>query len=260
MFHVLLLPMARYFIELAYNGSAYHGWQRQPNGISVQETLENALALILGLPGISLTGAGRTDTGVHARQMFAHFDVEKPFSVAPEILPYRLNRFLPPDIVVYSVKPVHADAHARFDAVSRRYEYHITRKKNPFLTGYAWELHRTLDTAALEKAAEMIGGFTDFSAFSKAHAAHKTPFCQVSDSHWEFRGDLWIYHIAADRFLRNMVRAITGTLIEISEGKLPLDDLPQLVASGDRKLAGESAPAHGLYLVEVAYPEGYFGE
>jgi tRNA pseudouridine38-40 synthase len=241
----------RYFIEFAYKGSNYHGWQYQPNASSVQETLTQALSLMLREP-IELTGAGRTDTGVHARQMFAHFDSEVPI-VFPDLIK-KLNAYLPKDIAVWDFYTVAPDAHARFDATKRTYEYHIHRRKDAFECHNSWLFTHSLDIDQMNDACKLLLNHTDFECFSKLHTDVKTFFCKLTHAEWTSHSDRWIFTISADRFLRNMVRAIVGTLIDVGTGKTSLTDLEQILASKNRSKAGFSVPAHGLYLTEVHYP------
>lgn len=252
--------MQRIFLHIAFHGGNYHGWQRQPNGISVQEVMEESLGLLLRSP-ISVTGCGRTDTGVHARNFYLHLDVEKPLSlVETEQLAYRLNRMLPADIAVYRAFPVRPELHARFSAISRTYIYYISRTKNPFFQDTAWEFTGELDIVAMNDAAELLVTTTDFSCFSKAHTQVKTNVCKVSEAFWEEKDGLLVFRISADRFLRNMVRAIVGTLMEVGKGRMRKEGLRQLLAEGNRSAAGESVAAKGLFLEDVRYPEGSFLE
>jgi len=248
----LKIELLRYFIEIAYNGKAYCGWQNQPNALSVQEVLEKALSTLLG-ETISVTGAGRTDAGVHAKQLFAHFDVAPIMNT--EQLCHRLNSFLPKDISVPSLFAVQADAHARFDATAREYEYHIALKKDPFLEGLAYQVFLLPNVERMNEAAKVLFEYEDFQCFSRSNTDVKTYYCSITKAHWEKRGDTLVFTIAANRFLRNMVRAIVGTLLEIGYGKLTLDDFKAIIESKNRSNAGASAPAHGLYLTKVIYPE-----
>lgn len=241
----------RYFVQLSYFGKNYHGWQVQPNAPSVQETLNKAMTLVFDEP-VHLVGAGRTDTGVHARQMWAHFDVEKEI---PENALHRLNGFLPHDIALQAFVKVSGTAHARFDAVSRAYQYHLYRHKDPFAHEYGWQVHAPLDLALMGEATEYLFRYSDFSCFSKSRTQTKTNLCEVKEAFWEVEGERLVFHITADRFLRNMVRAIVGTLVEIGTGKRPVEDMARVIESKNRGEAGESAPARGLYLTEVKYPK-----
>ena len=244
--------MQRYLIEIMYDGTNYHGWQVQPNSITVQEQLEMALSTVLSHK-ISVMGAGRTDTGVHAKQFFAHFDCNSELINANTA--YRLNSFLPNDICVKSVVEVKNDAHARFDATSRTYEYIIHHTRNPFEVGRAYFLHHSLDLDLMNNAAQRLFDYIDFTSFSKLHTQTKTNNCTIQKAIWETRGDLIVFTIEADRFLRNMVRAIVGTLLDVGLGKITLDDFVQIIESKDRSKAGASVPAHALYLTEVKYPK-----
>ena len=240
----------RYFIKLAYNGTHYHGWQYQPNASSVQETLNKALSVILNTE-IDIMGAGRTDTGVHAREMFAHFDTVEISDT--EILVHKLNSFLPKDIVVYQIIPVHDSAHARFDAKKRTYEYHIHTFKDAFLNDQSWYCHHKLDVSKMNEAAKLLLNHTDFQCFSKVNTDVNTFNCDVTEANWEVHGDKLIFTISADRFLRNMVRAIVGTLVNVGIGKITVADFKAVIESKKRSEAGFSVPAHGLYLTEIKY-------
>ena len=243
----------RYFVELAYNGKAYHGWQNQPNAISVQQVLENALTTLLAEP-ISITGAGRTDTGVHATQMFAHFDTEANFD--EENLVYRLNAFLPSDISIQSIFKVKPEAHARFDANSRSYLYRISLEKNVFNTDFAYFFRAKMDLEAMNKACKILFEYHDFQCFSKSNTDVKTYNCRITEAGWKQEENELHFTITADRFLRNMVRAIVGTMIEIGMEKVSVSDLHNVIKSKDRSNAGYSVPAHGLYLTKIEYPKG----
>jgi tRNA pseudouridine38-40 synthase len=246
----------RYFLKMAYDGTAYNGWQIQPNGISVQEVTEKALAICLGTR-TGITGAGRTDTGVHAREMFAHFDIERKLTAREtEQCVWKLNNLLPSDIVISAVIPVHKEAHARYDALSRSYEYHILRRKDPFREPFAWYWQGKLDVEPMNRAAMQILGVHDFQCFSKVHTDVKHYLCNVMESRWQEEEGELVYTIRANRFLRNMVRAIVGTLFDIGRGKLGEDDLAGILESRNRSNAGASVPAKGLTLVGIEYPEG----
>jgi len=248
---------SRYFIDCAYDGSKYNGWQIQPNGIGVQQVIEEALQTIFREP-CPITGSGRTDTGVHARQQIAHVDLTIPSGMTLETCAYKLNSILPPDISIQSIRPVKKTAHARFDAIRRTYKYYIRFRKDPFERQYHYFFKGLLDLSAMQKAAGFIKLHEDFSSFCKSHAASKTPFCKIEHSEISVFEDGIIYTIAADRFLRNMVRAITGTLIEIGKGMIKAEEINRIIQEKDRKSAGFSAPAHGLFLYSVAYlPEIY---
>ncbi len=243
--------MQRYFITFAYDGTAYHGWQIQPNGNSVQEELQKALSTILR-ENIEVVGAGRTDAGVHARRMTAHFETEADFDCAQ--LAYKLNRLVPRDIAVYDVYPVDADMHARFSATLRTYHYYIHTRKNPFLRHYSCELHYQLDFDLMNQAAARLLAVDDFGAFCKAHADVKTTLCNVTEAVWvRDSDDAWHFRISANRFLRNMVRAVVGTLIEVGRHRMTLQQFDDVVASGSRSNAGESMPGNALFLEDVKY-------
>lgn len=244
----------RYFIQLSFNGKAYHGWQRQDNSITVQEVLEEGLRLIFGEP-TALTGAGRTDTGVHATNFVAHFELSLMLS-EDELAKrkYKLNSYLPGDIYVFNIWSVDKYAHARFDAISRTYEYVITTRKDPFRQDAAWYVYHKLDVGLMNKAAHVLLDYIDFTSFSKLHTQVKTNNCKIFEAHWEEEGALIVFKIRADRFLRNMVRAIVGTLVDIGRGKIDIDELHRIIQAKDRSEAGLSVPAHGLYLVDIKYP------
>ena len=241
----------RYFIHLAYHGTAYHGWQIQPNAASVQETLNKAFSVLLQSE-MNLMGAGRTDTGVHAREMYAHFDTDTTFDIPT--LVHKLNSFLPKDIAIYDIIPVHDDAHTRFDATKRTYEYHIHQCKNPFLDELSWYFHQTLDINLMNQAAQILQNYTDFECFSKVNTDVNTFDCTIFEAHWK-RGENYqlVFTISANRFLRNMVRSIVGTLINVGLHKITLDDFTKIIESKSREKAGFSVPAHGLYLTKIEY-------
>ncbi len=246
----------RYFLELAYNGLNYHGWQIQPNAISVQEVLNSCIGKMLR-EEINVVGCGRTDTGVHASYFVAHFD-----SVHEDIdsnqFCYKLNRFLPKDIAVYSLKKVNDDLHSRFSAISRTYEYHLITKKSPFVFDYALLSSVELDFERMNEAAATLYDYIDFTSFSKLHTDVKTNNCKVTFAQWEFKNDKWIFTISADRFLRNMVRAIVGTLLEVGKGKLSIQGFKDIIEAKKRAKAGTSVPAHALFLIDVKYPDSDF--
>lgn len=243
--------MKRYFLHLAYNGAKYHGWQIQPDAISVQEELEKCLSFKLG-EKICVTGCGRTDTGVHARNFYAHFDTEKTLNNCEDFV-YRLNVFLPNDIVVYKCWEVDADFHARFDAKSRTYHYYITRTKNPFHTNDAFYCYGKLDVELMQKAANILFEYTDFTSFSKLHTQVKTNNCKIMEARFYEDDELLVFEIKADRFLRNMVRAVVGTLLEVGKGKLTLQQFRDVIENKNRCSAGTSMPAHALFLEKVEY-------
>lgn len=241
----------RYFIEFSYNGKNYFGYQIQPKDISVQEELEKALSTILREP-IKTTGAGRTDTGVHAKKMYAHFDTEKDLG---DNLVYKLNSFLTSDIAVHRIFDVPNDLHARFDATYRTYNYFISLKKNPFNQDFCWQFkkEKPLDLEAMNKAAKILFEYNDFGSFAKVGADNKTNICKIYIAEWTQEGELLKFTISADRFLRNMVRAIVGTLVDVGTGKLKVEDMHQIINDQNRGSAGTSAPAQGLFLVDVGY-------
>lgn len=243
--------LLRYFIELSYNGKAYHGWQNQPDAISVQQVVEEALTVLLKKK-IAIVGAGRTDAGVHALKMFAHFDFDLTF---PENLIFKLNSYLPKDIAIQAIVAVKPDSHARFNAVSRTYHYRIAIQKNPFSYDHAYDLHKSLDLELMNKACNILLQYNDFQCFSKSNTDVKTYYCDIMQADWQMEESELIFTIKADRFLRNMVRAIVGTLINIGLKKIPLQSLHEIVQSKDRRNAGYSVPAHGLYLIDIEYPE-----
>ncbi|PZO30942.1 MAG: tRNA pseudouridine(38-40) synthase TruA [Flavobacteriaceae bacterium] len=241
----------RYFIKLAYKGTNYFGWQYQPDAISVQETLNKALSTLLKT-NIDILGAGRTDSGVHAKEMFAHFDYETEIDI--EKLVYKLNSFLPKDIAIFDLIKVHDEAHARFDATKRTYEYHIHTKKNAFKSDDSWYYSLPLDVAKMNEACKILFEYIDFECFSKTNTDVNTFNCKIFEANWQQNEDKLVFIIAADRFLRNMVRAIVGTMINIGSGKVSLYDFRQIIESKNRSKAGFSVPAHGLYLTKIEYP------
>ena len=246
--------MQRYFIYLCYDGTRYHGWQIQPNGISVQEELQSCLSVLLRKP-VEITGAGRTDAGVHARLMVAHFDVEDVSDEAQ--LTYRLNRMLPRDIAVSRIEKVAGDLHARFSATSRTYHYFIHIGRDPFLRHYSLEMPSQLDFNRMNEAARLLLEVKDFEAFCKAGTDAKTTLCDVTQARWELMedGDVkrWRFVITANRFLRNMVRAVVGTLVDVGRGKISMEEFRQVIASGNRSNAGESMPGNALFLWDIQY-------
>lgn len=247
----------RYFIKFSYLGATFHGWQSQPNAVSVQQTLEEAMATILRVP-VPVTGAGRTDTGVNARVMYAHFDTEAPIADTRRFL-QGLNRLCGPAIALHELIPVHSDAHARFDASLRTYRYFVTFEKSPFLAPLSWHSPSPLDMDAMNRGAEVLLRTDDFTSFAKLHSDTKTNICRVSEARW----DIWtndygtpgiVFTISADRFLRNMVRAVVGTLVDMGRGKLSLDGLRDIIDRRDRCSAGTSMPPQALFLWDIAYP------
>jgi tRNA pseudouridine38-40 synthase len=240
----------RYFIKFSYNGTHYHGWQIQPNAVSVQEILNKSLSTILN-SHIDCMGAGRTDTGVHAREMFAHFDFEIQINIPNTI--HKLNSFLPKDIVISDIINVHNDAHARFDAKKRTYEYHINTFKNAFLFDKSWYYPQKLDLELMNQASQILLKHTDFQAFSKVHTDVNTFDCKIFEAFWSQENNQIIFTISADRFLRNMVRAIVGTLIFVGLNKISLSEFNKIIESKNRNNAGFSVPAHGLFLTKIEY-------
>lgn len=246
----------RYFIYLEFDGSAYSGWQIQPHSPSVQQTLEEALALFLR-QNVSVTGAGRTDAGVHASEMVAHFDLDEPQDCG--WMRGKLNGILPQDIAVHRIVSVKADAHARFDATARTYKYYVTLNKSAFNRNYSWFLPNEPDFEMMNRAAEILMKTVDFTSFSKLHTDTRTNDCHVTEAGWEMLPDgRWVFTITADRFLRNMVRAIVGTLMEVGRGRLTIDGFQRIIDSKDRCSAGDSAPAQGLFLYKIVYPDNLF--
>lgn len=252
---VSILKIMRYFIELAYNGKNYHGWQIQPEAITVQGVLEKALSVILR-EEIQVVGAGRTDAGVHAKQLYVHVDLNEIEDVKK--LKFKLNSFLPKDISIQQIRIVNEDAHARFHAVEREYEYYISLEKNPFTEDFAHVLYHTPNMELMNEAANTLLHYKDFQCFSRSNTDVKTYNCDVIKAYWKKEGSQLVFTIAADRFLRNMVRAIVGTLLEVGFQKISLQDFEDIIKSKDRKKAGTSAPAKGLYLTKVIYPEEIF--
>ncbi len=246
----------RHFLQLSYDGTAYHGWQIQPNADTVQARLDSALSTLLRQP-IHSVGAGRTDTGVHAKMMVAHFDSPGGFDEAD--LCRRLTRMLPSDIAVAQIVRVPDDAHARFDAIRRTYHYDILLQKNPFRRHFATRIHYALQFEQMNTAAALLLGTHDFSSFCKSGTQTKTNRCTVYEARWmPIESGMYRFRISADRFLRNMVRAIVGTLFTVGNGRLTIADFQRVLSAADRGAAGESAPAEGLSLVEVAYPTELF--
>lgn len=244
----------RYFLYLSYNGTAYHGWQIQPNGVSVQEVLTKAVATLLQ-EKVEITGAGRTDTGVHAKLMVAHFDTES--NITKNFIS-KLNSILPQDIAVSEIRQVLPESHARFDAVLRRYEYVVTTEKNVFEQEFAVKVS-SLDFQKMNEAAVLLKNYTDFTSFSKLHTDVKTNNCKIYQAIWQqVAPEKWVFTIEADRFLRNMVRAIVGTLFEVGKGKLTIEHFCEIIEAKDRCSAGSSVPAKGLFLVGIQYPDTIF--
>ncbi|MFP4664594.1 MAG: tRNA pseudouridine(38-40) synthase TruA [Bacteroidales bacterium] len=243
--------MHRYFMEIAYDGRNYHGWQIQPNAKTVQEVLEEALSRLSG-SAISVTGCGRTDTGVHATSFFLHFDMAEKIDDSDK-LQYRLNGILPRDIAVYRIFPVAANAHARFDAISRSYRYLLHQVKNPFLRDRSWYHPVPLDINAMNLACTFLYDYKDFTSFSKLHTDTKTNDCKIIHAGWKYDDNQLIFEISADRFLRNMVRSIVGSLTDIGKGRYEASHMKTIIQAKDRSAAGQSVPAHALYLDRIVY-------
>ena len=244
--------MPRYFIRLAYNGTPYHGWQKQQNAYSVQQELEHALSTIIN-DKIAITGSGRTDTGVHAERQVAHFDTYK--ELKPAVLVEKLNGLLPMSIAIESCWEVAPVAHARFDAVYRSYAYYLHNQKTPFLEGFSYFYRPHLNLEAMNHAAESLLGRQDFKSFSKVKTEVNHFECEILEAYWENRNKQLVFHVKANRFLRGMVRALVGTLIEVGRDKIDILTFERIIAARDRKVAGRAVPPHGLYLTEVAYPQ-----
>ena len=243
----------RYFIHLAYRGAKFHGWQSQPNAISVQSVIEEALTKVMREP-IKIVGAGRTDAGVNAHSMVAHFDASQPIANV-EGLVRGLNSLIGQDIAIYSITPVHDDAHARFDATARTYHYYAHSSKSPFCYELSWQAPASLDYEKMNEAAKILLEIDDFTSFAKLHADNKTNICRVTEARWESLGDgRWVFIITADRFLRNMVRAVVGTLVDVGRGKISIDDFRRIIDEKNRCSAGTSMPGHALFLWDVKYP------
>ena len=251
------MPVQRYFIEMAYLGTHYNGWQTQPNAITVQEELEKALTTLLK-EEVKVTGAGRTDTGVHARFFVSHFDSELDGLNRDYDFLYSLNEVLPRDITVKEIVAVTPDAHARFSALSRTYQYIIARTKDPFTIQTAWHYKGALDIERMKLATDYLSNYTDFSSFCKAGSDVKTFDCKVFAAYWEARDNYMFFTIRADRFLRNMVRAIVGTLVEVGRGRIEANEFVRIIEAKDRGEAGMSAPAEGLFLTNIEYPTKIF--
>ena len=245
--------MGRFFLRLGYRGAPFHGWQLQPNAVSVQGEVEKALSTVLRTP-ISIVGAGRTDSGVNARKMYAHFDFEDDIPDKGRLL-VSLNRLVGHDIAVHDIIPVHDGAHARFDATERTYKYFVTFEKTPFFYPLSWYCPNGLDLDRMNEAASMLLRVDDFTSFAKLHSDAKTNICRVTEAEWKMEGlDTAVFTITADRFLRNMVRAVVGTLVEVGRRKLTLNDFQCIIARKDRCAAGQSMPGEALFLWDVKYP------
>ena len=251
------MGLTRYFIFISFKGTSYHGWQIQPKAITVQKIVDEAITVILD-EKISTTGAGRTDAGVHAHVFCAHFDSVNPDLTKKKNLIFRLNKYLPNDISVTAIRKVLPDANARFSAISRTYKYYISRIKDPFNYDSTWFIHGDLDIKAMNMASRLLLIHSDFTSFSRLHSDNKTNLCKIYDAGWELSGNKLIFTIRADRFLRSMVRAITGTIVETGRGKIDLAGFEKIIESKNRSSAGMSAPAKGLYLTAIEYPEEIF--
>jgi tRNA pseudouridine38-40 synthase len=245
----------RYFFEIAYRGSGYNGWQSQQNALGVQTVVENVLSKIFRTP-VEIVGSGRTDTGVHCEQQFFHTDLAREFDV--EVLMLKLNSFLPRDIAIRSIRPVRPDASARYDAIERTYRYEITRSKDPFSQGLRWHYFKAIELENMNRAAALLVGQHDFECFSKVKTDVNHFICEVNKAHWEVSGDRLIFTISANRFLRGMVRAIVGTLLDVGSGKITQKGFASILQSKERKKAGANVPALGLYLTKVKYPARIF--
>lgn len=243
----------RFFIKLAYNGANFHGWQFQENSISVQQLLNEALSLFLN-EKINTTGAGRTDTGVHAKLFYAHFDSQNLSNNNFEQLKFKLNCYLPYEIVIYEIFQVRNDAHARFDAISRTYQYFVITNKDPFRKNFTFRIFDEINIELMNKAALLLFEHVDFSSFSKSKTQVKTYHCNITQAKWENQDGLMVFTITADRFLRNMVRAIVGTLLEVGKQKISIEDFNNIIGSKNRSNAGFSVPAHALFLTDIKYP------
>lgn len=241
----------RYFIYFSFDGTNYHGWQIQPNGISVQEQLETALSTLLR-EKVPVVGAGRTDAGVHARKMVAHFDINQ--KIDGKQLVYKLNRLLPRDMAVDRIEEVESIKHARFSALSRTYRYYVTTNRDPFTRMFSWQTNYELDFALMNEAAAILLEYEDFAAFCKSHSDAKTTICNVMSAKWYMTSDTsWYFEITANRFLRNMVRAIVGTLIEVGRHRITINEFRRIIESKQRTKAGESMPGNALFLYDIGY-------
>jgi tRNA pseudouridine38-40 synthase len=250
--------LRRFFIHLSFNGTNYHGWQMQDNAESVQAVINRALSLILGIK-TDIVGAGRTDTGVHARYYIAHFDIAAgELKYTLEDLLFKLNNFLPSDIAIHNIYEVKPDVHARYTAVSRTYSYYITRNKNPFQQEFAYYLYGSIDIVKMNQAATVLLENDDFKAFSKSGSDNNSTLCKVSYAHWEEKNGILVFTITANRFLRNMVRAIVGTLLDVGKEKIDLNEFKEIIKGKNRSDAGYSVPACGLFLEKIEYPKDIY--
>ncbi|MEE4198330.1 MAG: tRNA pseudouridine(38-40) synthase TruA [Bacteroidales bacterium] len=244
----------RYFVQLSYKGTNYHGWQVQPNALTVQEVLTKAFSTILR-EDISLIGAGRTDTGVHARFFVAHFNSNQQELDKDLKLIFKLNSFLPRDIAIFRIVKVNPEAHARFDAMERTYRYYIHQRKDVFLNNFSWYLPVDLNVEMMNKAARILLQYEDFTSFSKVKTDVKTNICKIQEAKWSKDDYRLIFTIRADRFLRNMVRAIVGTLVDVGKENITLEDFKKIIENRNRAEAGTSVAAHGLFLEDIRYPQ-----
>ncbi|MCM1355931.1 MAG: tRNA pseudouridine(38-40) synthase TruA [Staphylococcus sp.] len=246
------MGQTRYFMRLAYRGAPFHGWQCQPGEVTVQSVIEDALSTVMRR-GMKIVGAGRTDTGVNARMMVAHFDLEEPLD-QPSGLVRKLNAIVGKDIAIEEIYEVEPDKHARFDATSRTYHYYAVTRKSPFFYPLSWKAPENLDFAKMNEAAALLLSTSDFTSFAKLHTDAKTNICRVTRAEWQPLGDgAWVFVITADRFLRNMVRAVVGTLVDVGRGKMTVGEFAEVIVRRDRCAAGTSMPGHALYLWEVTY-------
>lgn len=246
----------RYFIRLAFDGTQYHGWQIQENANTVQQEITAALSVIIKMP-VEITGCGRTDTGVHASEFYAHFETETELSNTDKLV-YKLNALLPDSIIVFFIKKVDAKLHARFSATKRTYKYFINKTRNPFNKSFEYVLHRDFDIEAMNTACKVLMKYSDFSCFSKSHTEVNNNICKITEAYWVYSGSQLVFTITANRFLRNMVRAIVGTMFEIGSEKIGLTEFRRILEKGNRSDAGASVPAMGLFLHKVTYPDGSF--
>ncbi len=244
----------RYSVRLAYDGAAYHGWQIQENAYSVQAEITACIKKLLGTD-VSVIGCGRTDKGVHAKEFYLHFDLPKPLAMEEDKFLYKCNAILPKDIVFYEIKLVRKEWHARFSALSRSYEYHLHTHKSAFLNQYSFFYPFEVDVPKMNEAAKILFEYIDFSSFSKSKTQTKTNDCKIMEAYWERTGGQLVFHITADRFLRNMVRAIVGTLLEVGKGRLSQEEFRQIIESKNRSNAGMSVPGNALFLTKIMYPE-----
>ena len=247
---------SRYFIELSFNGEPFHGWQRQKEAYTVQQCLEEHFSVFLK-QNVSVMGAGRTDAGVHAKNFFAHTDIDLK-GLFPKDFVYKMNRFLPHSIVLHNLYPVIDNAHARFDAIRRTYHFYLTTEKDPFMNSFSHAYFEKMDLQKMNEAAKYLIGSKDFRSFARTGVNVNNYVCDIKQAFWTSENNLLIFHITADRFLRNMVRAIVGTLMDVGRGRLEIEDVPKIIDSKDRRNAGKSVPGKGLFLTEIQYPDHIF--